>query len=187
MSDVNAVVVAEGYIVVADDSDVKVVVAGQQGPSGPAGATGATGAAGAQGIQGIQGIQGDQGIQGIQGIQGPAGPATLTLVDGSVTGVLSSGQCSGTIISTQGQTVENTQTLPAAAEGLNAIVAIGTAGAGAVHVKANTGDRLYLDGVALDDGDKATLAASLGRRRQLDAGPCDPRYVSTVVSALPAV
>lgn len=67
-------------------------------------------------------------------------------------------EVSGVQINNYGQTAENTQTLPAAAKGLYGQVAIATAGAGAFHLKAGASDKIYLDGVALDDGDKASLA-----------------------------
>ena len=61
-------------------------------------------------------------------------------------------------ISNYGQNAENTQTLPAAAEGMSGRVVIATAGAGAFHLKAGASDKIYLDGVALDDGDRASLS-----------------------------
>lgn len=60
----------------------------------------------------------------------------------------------GTLISNYGQAAENTQTLPTAEEGLNFIAQISTSGAGAFHIKAGPNDKIYLDGTALDDGDK---------------------------------
>lgn len=75
------------------------------------------------------------------------------------TGSLTAQECSGTIINNYGQTVANTQTLPAAAEGLNGMVLIGASGVGDFNLKAGAGDKIYLDGIALDDGDKASLAA----------------------------
>ena len=67
-------------------------------------------------------------------------------------------ECSGTIINNYGQEAENTQTLCAAGKGLSGTVVIGTAGAGAFNLKAGASDKIYLDGTALDDGDKASIA-----------------------------
>lgn len=82
----------------------------------------------------------------------------LIEVTKSETGTLTAAECSGTLMSNYGQTEENTQTLPTASEGLNAIVVIGTSGAGAFHLKAGPSDKIYLDGTALDDGDKVSIA-----------------------------
>ena len=76
----------------------------------------------------------------------------------AATGTLTAAECSETIINNYGQSAENTQTLPAATEGLSGTIVIGTAGAGAFHLKAGASDKIYLDGVALDDGDKVSLA-----------------------------
>lgn len=76
----------------------------------------------------------------------------------TATGDLSAAEVNGTIISNYGQGAASTLTLPAAAAGYNFIAVVGTAGAGALHIKAGASDKLYLDGVALDDGDKASLA-----------------------------
>ena len=84
--------------------------------------------------------------------------AGLPRVVKASTGSLTAQECRGCVISNYGQLAENTQTLPAAAEGLHGLVVIGTAGAGAFHLKAGVGDKIYLDGTALDDGDKASLA-----------------------------
>jgi len=83
---------------------------------------------------------------------------TATEVVQAATDTLTAAECSGTFINNYGQGAANTQTLPAAAEGLNGIVHIATAGAGAFHLKANTGDKIYLNGTALTDGDKASIA-----------------------------
>ena len=76
----------------------------------------------------------------------------------AATDTLSIAEVSGTIISNYGQAGANTQTLPAAAAGYNGKVVIGTAGAGAFNLKAGGSDKIYLDGTALDDGDKVALA-----------------------------
>ena len=38
------------------------------------------------------------------------------------------------------------------------MVIIGTAGVGAFHLKAGATDKIYLDGTALDNGDKVSIA-----------------------------
>jgi len=88
------------------------------------------------------------------------GTASFALpeVDGSSDATLTALQCNGSVVTNLGQSGVVTLTLPAAAAGLNLIVTIGTAIASALHVKAGASDKLYLDGTALDDGDKATLA-----------------------------
>jgi hypothetical protein len=77
----------------------------------------------------------------------------------AATGVLTAQECVNTIISNYGQIAENTQTLPAAVAKLKGVVSISTTGAGAFHLKAGAGDKIYLNGTALDDGDKVSLAA----------------------------
>lgn len=95
-----------------------------------------------------------------QGMLSTGGPvsAGLKVVTQAATDTLTAAECQGCVISNYGQAADNTQTLPAAAEGLHGLVVIGTAGAGAFHLKAGTGDKIYLDGKALDDGDKVSLA-----------------------------
>ncbi len=75
------------------------------------------------------------------------------------TGTLSAAQATGTRINNYGQAAANTQTLPPAAADYTILFQMGTTGAGAFNVKAGTGNKIYLDGVALDDGDKVTNAA----------------------------
>ena len=76
----------------------------------------------------------------------------------AATDTLTVAECAGTIINNYGQGAANTQTLPAAAEGLGGLVAISAAGVGAFHLKAGATDKIYLNGTALTDGDKASLA-----------------------------
>lgn len=76
----------------------------------------------------------------------------------AATDTLSASECYGTIINNYGQSAANTQTLPAAAAGLSFMAIVGTSGMGALHFKANTGDKIYLDGTALDDADKVSCA-----------------------------
>ncbi|MFA6927296.1 MAG: hypothetical protein WCQ69_09885, partial [Bacteroidales bacterium] len=70
--------------------------------------------------------------------------AGLKVVTKAATDTLTAAECRGCVISNYGQAAENTQTLPAAAEGLHGLVVIGTAGAGAFHLKAGAGDKIYL-------------------------------------------
>lgn len=77
----------------------------------------------------------------------------------SATDTLSVQECRNTIINNYGQLAANTQTLPTAESGLSGMVIIGTSGAGALHLKAGANDKIYLDGTALDDADKVSLAA----------------------------
>lgn len=85
-------------------------------------------------------------------------PKLFEQITQAATDTLTAAEVSGTVISNYGQEAENTQTLPAAAAGYNGMVIIGTAGAGAFHLKAGAGDKIYLDGTALDDGDKVSIA-----------------------------
>lgn len=75
----------------------------------------------------------------------------------TATGSLSVVECSGTIITNYGQGAETTLTLPTAAAGLSFLLQIITTG-NAIHVKAGANDKIYLDGTALDDADKVSLA-----------------------------
>lgn len=76
----------------------------------------------------------------------------------AATDTLTATECKGKQINNYGQNAANTQTLAAAAEGMSGRVVIATAGQGAFHLKAGASDKVYLDGVALDDGDKVSLA-----------------------------
>lgn len=73
------------------------------------------------------------------------------------TATLTAAQTSGTVLSNYGQSAEATLTLPAAAEGLGLTFIVTTTG-NALHIKAGASDKIYLDGAALDDGDKVSLA-----------------------------
>jgi len=73
------------------------------------------------------------------------------------TDTLIAAEIAGTIINNYGQGAANTQTLPAAAEGLNALFVIATIG-NAFHIDVQATDKIYLDGAALDDGDKISNA-----------------------------
>jgi len=75
----------------------------------------------------------------------------------TATGNLSAAEVTNTIINNYGQGAETTLTLPAAAAGMNFMLVISTTG-NAIHIKAGASDKIYLDGTALDDGDKVSLA-----------------------------
>lgn len=107
----------------------------------------------------LNGIPTDDGqkVQGDVEVTGSVS-AGISVVTQPATDTLTAQECRGTQISNYGQSAENTQTLPTAAEGLNGIVVIGTAGAGAFHLKAGANDKIYFDGTALDDGDKVSVA-----------------------------
>ncbi len=79
----------------------------------------------------------------------------------AATGSLTEVQCSGTSINNYGQSAENTQTLPTASVGLNGVIEISASGVGDFHLKAGASDKIYLDGTALDDGDKASLVTPI--------------------------
>ena len=76
----------------------------------------------------------------------------------AATDTLTAAECKDKQISNYSQSAENTQTLTTAAEGMSSRVVIATAGQGAFHLKAGASDKIYLDGVALDDADKVSLA-----------------------------
>jgi len=84
--------------------------------------------------------------------------AKIATITQPATDTLTELECSGTQISNYGQSAENTQTLPTAAAGLNGVVVIGTAGTGAFHLKAGATDKIYLDGIAMADAEKVSLA-----------------------------
>jgi len=81
----------------------------------------------------------------------------LKTIEQPATDTLTAIECSGTKISNYGQSAENTQTLPTAAADLSGIVVIETEGAGAFHLKAGANDKSYLNGTAMDDGDKVSI------------------------------
>lgn len=85
-----------------------------------------------------------------------SGPAKTVLVPSTDT--LTAEEVGGVFLNNLGQGSENTQTLPTAAAGMNGIVQISASGVGAFHLKAGPSDLIYLDGVTLNDGDKASLA-----------------------------
>ena len=95
-------------------------------------------------------------MTGPQGAQGESG--AMSEVVKSSTTTLSATECRNTTISNYGQTAEMTLTLPTADAGLGFIFTVITTGY-AIHLKAGSSDKIYLDGVALDDGDKASRSS----------------------------
>lgn len=85
--------------------------------------------------------------------------ASAYVVTQAATDTLTAAECKNSVISNYGQAAENTQTLPAAAAGLKGMVSIAATGVGAFHLKAGAGDKIYLNGTAMADGEKVTLAA----------------------------
>lgn len=75
----------------------------------------------------------------------------------TATGTISALHCNGSVINNWGQGAEATLTLPAASSGLHFRVII-SEDTYAIHIKAASGDKIYLDGTALDDADKVSLA-----------------------------
>ena len=73
----------------------------------------------------------------------------------STTATLTVAEISGTMINNQGQTTRSTLTLSSASPGYNFITNISTSGV-SFNIKADTNDKIYLDGTALDDADKVS-------------------------------
>lgn len=88
---------------------------------------------------------------------GGSGSPLVTEVNKTETGALSAAECTNSLVTNVGQAAATTLTLPAAAAGLVTTVQAITI-TYALHIKAAAGDKIYLDGTALDDGDKASLA-----------------------------
>jgi hypothetical protein len=76
----------------------------------------------------------------------------------TATGDLSTSDVGSTLINNYGQGAAMTLTLPAAAQNYSFAVIVSTTGY-AIYLKAGTGDKIYLDGTALDDGDKVGIAS----------------------------
>ena len=76
----------------------------------------------------------------------------------SGTGSLTAAECSDTFISNYGQSAEMTLTLPDAAAGLSFLFTVITTG-NAIHLKAGSYNRIYLDGVALNVGNKVSCSS----------------------------
>ena len=69
-------------------------------------------------------------------------------------------QCSGTVVTSYSPGAAMVITLPAAESGLNCLVAVGGTAGYTLDVDTNASDKAYLDGTALDDGDKVRSTAA---------------------------
>jgi len=85
-------------------------------------------------------------------------------IGGSVTGNLSASDCRGTIINNYGQASATiTKTLPVAEAGLNFVAICGSApGAYQWKIKANTSDKIYLNGTAGTDNQSVIVTPTIG-------------------------
>lgn len=88
---------------------------------------------------------------------GQTGASSFIEVNINETSDLTIYDCQGKVINTYGQTAAMVLTLPACIKGLSGSVIAGAEGQGAVSLKPNGTDIIYLDGVELDAGDKVTL------------------------------
>jgi hypothetical protein len=70
-------------------------------------------------------------------------------------------ECTGSIINNRGQAGNITLTLPAAAEGLNFTVILGTSAAYFFRIDPDASDSIYLNGETTGDGHYVGLAAAL--------------------------
>lgn len=88
----------------------------------------------------------------------PDGSGTIDICENIVkssTATLTAAEVKNTVINNYGQSAESTLTLPTAAEGMHFVYILGTA-AETSHIKADTSDKIVLDGTALDDADKVS-------------------------------
>ena len=101
-------------------------------------------------------------------------PSVLNVASYSSSQTLSAAECGGYVIYVTGAA---TITLPAVASGYS--VTIVTIGAVEVSVDPNASDKIYLDGVALDDGDKITNTSTAGDIAVLTYYSADGWHAST--------
>lgn len=98
----------------------------------------------------------------------------ITTASYSSNQTLTAAQCYGSVIYVTGAA---TITLPAVADGMS--VTVVTIGAVAVSVDPNASDLIYLDGTALDDGDKITNTSTAGDIAVLTYYSADGWHAST--------
>ena len=81
----------------------------------------------------------------------------------TATGDLTAVEISGTLINNYGQAADVVLTLPVAVSGLSFMVVCGTTVANYYRIKANTNDKIYLDGTAgADNGYVGIASAAVG-------------------------
>jgi hypothetical protein len=104
----------------------------------------------------------------LSGLDSPIGATTArklrSLIDEEVvatSGALSANQCSGGLINNYAQADNVTLTLPAAAEGYNFTVLLGTTVAKYYRLDPDVGDTIYLDGVSGGDGKYIGIASAV--------------------------
>jgi len=96
----------------------------------------------------------DETIDGTLSVSGSA-TFSLSHIAKTTTATLTPSECKNTVIHNLGQSAEMTLTLPTAAEGYSFLYHLATA-AQTSHIKAGASDKIYLDGVPLDDADKVS-------------------------------
>lgn len=101
-------------------------------------------------------------------------PFTQNVLSYSAAHTLTAAQCRGHVVYVTAAAVI---TLPAVAEGLSVVVV--TIGDVAVSVDPNASDKIWLDGTALDDGDKITNDSSAGDIAVLTYYSADGWHAST--------
>lgn len=101
-------------------------------------------------------------------------PRAIDVATYATSQVLTAEECQGYIVYVTGAA---TITLPAVAAGMS--VTIITIGAVAVSVDPNASDKIWLDGTALDDGDKITNTSTAGDIAVLTYYSADGWYAAT--------
>lgn len=79
----------------------------------------------------------------------------------AATATLTADQCSGGLINNYGQTADAVVTLPAAADGLNFTVILGTTVAKYFRIDPASGDSIYLGGATTGDGKYVGIASAV--------------------------